>query len=143
LDILFAVLMILKQIREGQSRVENEYPRVVTRDGNLKAQMLMNDVFNVVDAHWRGIGEIANSGLAIKPEFSQFDAREKYNIDVGEVQDLHPGCLCGLVLTGKAKPEECKLFGKVCTPERPYGPCMVSAEGTCHNWWKYGRHGLR
>jgi len=142
LDVLFAVLMVLEQMREGQSRVENEYSRVVTKHGNIKAQQLMNEVFNVVDAHWRGIGEIANSGLAIKPEFSQFDAREKYDIDVGEAQDLHPGCSCGLVLTAKATPEECKLFGKVCTPERPYGPCMVSKEGTCHNWWKYGRHGL-
>ena len=142
LDVLFAVLMILRQMKEGQSRVENEYSRVVFANGNIKAQLLMMEVFNVVDAHWRGIVEIAKSGLAIKPVFSQFDAREKYDIDIGEVQDLHPGCSCGLVLTAKATPEDCKLFGKVCTPERPYGPCMVSKEGTCHNWWKYGRYGL-
>ncbi|ATZ61156.2 MAG: hydrogenase formation protein HypD [Methanosarcinales archaeon Met12] len=142
LDILFAILMTLKQMRKGQSKVENEYARVVTEQGNLRAQKLMNRVFDVTDAYWRGIGEIANSGLAIKSEFCQFDAREKYDIDVGEVQDLPPGCSCGLILTAKATPEECELFGKACTPEKPYGPCMVGIEGTCHNWWKYGRYGV-
>ena len=142
LDVLFAILMILKQMRKGRSEVENEYARVVTEQGNRKAQELMDEVFDVADAYWRGIGEIANSGLAIKPKFCQFDAREKYDIDVGEVQDLPLGCSCGLILTAKATPEECELFGKTCTPENPYGPCMVGAEGTCHNWWKYGRYGV-
>ncbi len=140
LDVLFAVLMILRQIERRESRVENEYLRGVSEQGNIKAQELMREVFDVVDAHWRGIGKIARSGMTIKPKFNEFDAREKYDIDVGEVEDLHPECSCGLVVTARATPDECKLFGKLCTPETPYGPCMVSAEGMCYNWWKYHRH---
>jgi len=131
LDILFAVSMLLKQMRDGEARLENEYTRSVTWEGNVKAQQLIQRVFNVVDGHWRGLGKLPLSALALKEEFRPYDAREKYGVKVGRSRDLLPGCLCHLVMIGKITPPECPLFMKVCTTQTPKGPCMVSFEGTC------------
>ncbi len=134
LDVLMAVYMLLKQIREGRPRLENEYSRVVTYGGNIKAQKAMSDVFDISDGAWRGIGAIPSSSLKLKEEFSRKDARKRYEIDVGPGRDIIPGCSCHLVIVGKIEPDKCPLFMKACTPERPKGACMVSSEGTCRIW---------
>ncbi|MFQ6080346.1 MAG: hydrogenase formation protein HypD [Candidatus Bathyarchaeia archaeon] len=137
LDVLFAVFMLLKQMRDGEARLENEYTRSVTWEGNVKAQQLIQRVFNVVGGQWRGLGKLPLSTLALKEEFQPYDAREKYGVKVERSRDLLPGCLCHLVMIGKIKPPECSLFMKVCTPQTPKGPCMVSFEGTCGIWAKH------
>jgi len=137
LDVLFAVSMLLKQIRKGQAKLENEYSRVVTWEGNVKAQRLMEQVFNVTAGHWRGIGKVPSSALELKEEFVQYDARKKYGVKIEHARDLLPGCLCHLVMIGKIKPPECKLYMKQCTPQTPRGACMVSMEGTCKIWAKH------
>jgi hydrogenase expression/formation protein HypD len=138
LDVLFALSMLLKQVSRGEARLENEYRRSVTWEGNAKAKGLIEKVFEVVSGHWRGIGRVPFSALELKEEFSKYDAREKYNIKTGSSKDLLPGCNCHLVLIGRIKPTECKLYGSICTPSSPYGPCMVSNEGTCRIWYKHG-----
>lgn len=138
LDVLFAVSMLLKQIQDGEARVENEYTRAVAWEGNVKAQALIQKVFTVVDGHWRGIGRVPNSALKLRDDFSSYDARAKYSIKTEPSRDLLPGCSCHLVLIGRIQPPECSLYGKVCTPDSPRGPCMVSSEGTCRIWYKYG-----
>jgi hydrogenase expression/formation protein HypD len=142
LDVLYALLMLVKQVKEGDARLENEYTRSVTWEGNLKAQGLISEVFDVVEGHWRGIGRIPSSSLKLKENFSKYDAREKYDIEVGQSRDLLPGCSCHLVMIGKIYPEECPLFAKACNPQSPKGPCMVSSEGACNITFKYGRHSL-
>jgi hydrogenase expression/formation protein HypD len=137
-DVLMAILMLIKQIREGDFRVDNEYSRLVTEDGNLKAQAAMEKAFEVVGGYWRGIGRILDSALKLRDKFKEYDARLKYDIDIGEVRELDPRCSCHLVIIGKVYPTECALFGKACTPQRPRGPCMVSIEGTCHIAYRYG-----
>jgi len=139
LDVLFAVSMLLRQIREGEAKLENEYTRSVKWEGNVRAQQLIGRVFNVVNGQWRGLGRIPLSALALKEEFVPYDAREKYGVKVGRSRDLLPGCLCHLVMIGKIKPPECPLFMKACTPQAPKGPCMVSFEGTCGIWAKHSR----
>ena len=134
LDVLMAVYMILKQIRSGRAKLENEYTRAVTHEGNIKAQAAISRVFDVVDGAWRGIGEIPSSALRLKEEFSRRDARERHDIEVGPSRDLHPGCRCSEVIIGRIAPKECPLFMRACTPERPKGACMVSSEGTCRIW---------
>jgi len=137
LDILMGISMLLRQIKEGVARVENEYSRVATAGGNRKAQELVREVFTPCDAGWRGIGVIPNSGLRIAERFAAFDAERKFGVPVV----YSPGrtaCRCGDVLKGKILPDGCPLFGKTCVPEEPYGPCMVSSEGTCAAFYKYG-----
>jgi len=138
LDVLFALSMLLKQNSQGEARLENEYRRSVTWEGNTKAQGLIQRVFEVDSGHWRGIGRVPLSTLKLKEEFSKYDARKKYNIKTGPCLDLLPGCNCHLVLIGRIKPPECKLYGSICTPSSPYGPCMVSSEGTCRIWYRHG-----
>ena len=140
LDILFAILILLKQVRDGKPKLENEYFRSVPPAGNVKAKRLVEEVFEVVDGQWRGLGRIPLSALAIKKEFSSFDARKKYDLKPKSSRDILPGCLCHLVMIGKIKPPECTLFMKTCIPQSPKGPCMVSMEGTCRIW---ATHGLR
>ncbi len=136
LDAIHGIYMLIKQIEEGRSDIEIQYSRVVTREGNLKAQKMLSEVFEPCDARWRGIGTIPASGLRIKDKYSSFDAEKRF--DIGEGLDEEPsGCLCGEVLKGLIKPPECSLFGTHCTPESPVGPCMVSAEGTCAAYYKY------
>lgn len=137
LDILLAICMLLKQIKDGDSRLENAYERSVTWEGNLKAQNIIKKVFNVVNGRWRGLGRIPSSALAFREEFVPYDAREKYDVNIERSKDLLPGCLCHLVMIGKINPPECSLFMKSCTPSVPKGACMVSMEGTCRIWAKH------
>ncbi|MCK5628126.1 hydrogenase formation protein HypD [Candidatus Bathyarchaeota archaeon] len=136
LDVLFAIYMILKQLCENKPRLENEYTRAVHRDGNPKARKLISQVFEVKDGKWRGLGTIPSSKLTLKRQYTTFDAKQKYDIEVGEGIDNQPGCKCHLVVIGKIKPDECPLFMKTCTPHHPVGACMVSREGTCSVWAK-------
>ena len=136
LDILFAVYMILKQLKDGEARLENEYTRAVSWEGNLKAQELMRQAFEVMDGEWRGLGKLPASAFRLKKEYAAYDAREKFRVKVEHGRDLPPGCQCHLVMIGKIKPTECPLYMKTCTPQRPVGACMVSMEGTCRIWAK-------
>ncbi len=135
-DILLALLMLVRQIERGESIVENAYPRAVTREGNQKAQRLMYQVFEPSDVEWRGFPVIPASGLRLRQEFAQYDAVRKFGIQVRHVEK-HSGCICDRVLRGIADPVDCKMFGKVCTPRTPVGPCMVSHEGACKIWYQY------
>ncbi len=137
-DVLGAVLMLVKQVEEGRAAVEIQYARGVSPQGNPQARALMEQVFTPVDAPWRGLGWIPMSGLGFNPAFAEFDARARFDLEVPPAAD-HPGCRCGDVLRGLVRPPQCKLFGQVCTPESPLGPCMVSMEGTCAAWYKYRR----
>jgi len=136
LDILFAVFMLLKQIRDNEAKLENEYTRSVSWEGNVKAQRLIKKVFNVVDGSWRGLGKLPSSSLALKEEYAEYDARKKYDIKIEHSRDLMLGCQCHLVMIGKIKPTDCPLFMKTCTQQTPKGACMVSIEGTCRIWAK-------
>jgi hydrogenase expression/formation protein HypD len=143
IDVLLALKMLLRQIKEGDIRVENEYFRVVKPDGNLKAKKLIDEVFALEDAKWRGLGNVPRSGLRLKPEFERFDATVKFDIKEPEIgRDTEPGCRCSGVIKGLVKPEECPLFGRTCTPYDPRGSCMVSVEGTCAIAYKYKRSRL-
>lgn len=136
LDVLLAIYMVLKQLEERKPRLENEYTRAVTYEGNVKAQQVMNEVFEVVGGNWRGLGRLPNSTLKPRDKYINYDARERFNIKVGHGIDLSPGCQCHLVIIGKVKPTECPLFMKTCNPQNPVGACMVSIEGTCRIWAK-------
>lgn len=138
LDVLFALVLILRQLREGRAEVENAYPRAVRPEGNLRARELLGRAFRVADALWRGIGTIPSSGLGIREEFSRFDARTKFSVEAGVGVEEPPGCRCPEVIMAKAMPTDCPLFGTACTPLSPVGPCMVGAEGACSIWYRYG-----
>jgi hydrogenase expression/formation protein HypD len=139
LDIFQSIWMLLKQIKENRCEVENQYNRLVEKGGNQNAIQAINQVFTVRDKfEWRGLGEIPNSGLKIRPEYAQFDAEAKFTIPNLKVPD-HKACQCGEILKGVLKPWECKVFGTACTPEKPIGTCMVSSEGACAAYYKYGR----
>jgi len=139
LDILETIMMLLKQIREGRCEVENQYSRIVREEGNPRALKLLADVF-VLRPHfeWRGLGFIAQSGLAIRPDLSAFDAEVYYEVPGVRVADPK-ACQCGEVLKGVIRPWECKVFGTACTPETPIGTCMVSSEGACAAYYNFGR----
>jgi hydrogenase expression/formation protein HypD len=137
LDVLEAIRMILLQINDGRAASENEYTRVVLPGGNIAAQRVLDQVFRIDDAPWRGLGVIKKSGYFIKEEYAEHDARLRFEFpDVTSV-DILPGCRCHEVILGMADPVDCKLFGKRCTPEDPYGPCMVGHEGTCRIHHEY------
>lgn len=138
LDVLFAVDMLLQQVRDGVARLENEYGRAVVWEGNVKALGLISRVFDVVAGGWRGLGRLPASSFALKAEFEELDARKRHGVSVKAGRDILPGCQCHLVMIGKIKPGECPLFLKECTPEAPKGACMVSVEGTCRIWAKHG-----
>ncbi|MFC1883282.1 hydrogenase formation protein HypD [Thermodesulfobacteriota bacterium] len=135
-DILQGLLMLVKQIEEGRSDVEIQYVRGASAEGNPGAVKVMGKVFEPCDSKWRGLGMIPGSGLSIRTEYSTYDAGKKFDIDVPPAKEP-PGCLCGDVLRGVARPPDCKLFRKVCSPRAPVGPCMVSSEGTCAAYYKY------
>ena len=139
LDVLFGVYMILKQLNEGKPRLENGYVRAVRPEGNVKAQELIREVFEVTDGNWRGLGTIPSSTFKLHGKYENYDARLRYGVKVGDSVDIQPGCKCHLVIIGKIKPTECPLFMKACTPQKPVGPCMVSMEGTCQIWAKASR----
>ena len=138
-DVLLSILMLLKQVRDKKYDTLNEYSRVVKPEGNKIAQKIIEDVFTSISSPWRGIGRIADGGLAIQKEYEEFDAEKKFNIEIKKSQDIPPGCSCHLIMVGKLYPYECKLFGKSCTPINPIGPCMVSMEGTCSIYYKYNK----
>jgi hydrogenase expression/formation protein HypD len=141
-DILEGIRMLVAQIGEGRAAVENQYGRVVRREGNPKARRLMEEAFLPADAAWRGIGVIPESGLAIRPQLSPWDARKKFaaHLEWRRFEEVPEpkACRCGEVLKGVATPRQCGLFGDVCTPAHPVGPCMVSSEGTCAAYYRYG-----
>ncbi|MEM2074480.1 MAG: hydrogenase formation protein HypD [Zestosphaera sp.] len=134
-DVLLAVLAVLKSRVDNRPVLINEYGRVVKPDGNLRAKRLISEVFDIVDSYWRGIGVIELSGAVLRRGFECRDASARYGIrESPDFSDVLLGCRCGEVTLGKVRPTECPLFMKTCTPENPYGPCMVSSEGTCRIW---------
>jgi len=136
LDILQAILIMLRQKNEGRVDVVNNYRRAVSDQGNARAREVMYDVFETCDAFWRGLGTIPGSGLSIKKEYRDFDASLVYDQQLPYVDEI-PGCKCGSVLKGLISPDKCPLFDTRCTPARPVGPCMVSTEGSCAAYHKY------
>ncbi len=142
LDILQGICMLLGQILRNEHRVELQYRRGVPAQGNTVALKIMEEVFQVEDSLWRGLGIIPKSGLEIRESFSAWDARSCFELEPLEAGDP-PGCCCGEVLRGIAEPWDCKLFGVFCTPQKPLGPCMVSGEGACAAYFKYGEQGTR
>ncbi|MBA7675429.1 Hydrogenase maturation factor HypD [subsurface metagenome] len=137
LDILQCVNMLVAQIENGESKVEIAYRRGVRPEGNQQALKLMEEVFETCPAEWRGIGEVPDSGLKVRKEYQPFDAEVAFDIDPGSPYEPE-GCICGDILRGVKTPLDCRLFGKVCTPESPVGPCMVSSEGSCSAYYLYG-----
>ncbi len=139
-DILEAISMLLRQIQSKRASVGNQYIRTVSAEGNLTAKHTIDEVFMVADADWRGIGTIKNSGLKLRPEYDDWNAAVKFNLSTPP--SFEPkGCLCGAILAGHAGPQDCRLFGDTCTPERPTGPCMVSSEGACSAAYLYDDRG--
>lgn len=136
LDLLQSIFLMVEMLRTQNPRVVNNYRRVVPPEGNPKARAIVDEVFQPCDALWRGIGLICGSGLALRPEYKAFDAFEALGITLRETPAI-PGCRCGDVLKGLLPPNKCPLFGKVCTPSSPVGPCMVSTEGGCAAYFKY------
>ncbi len=143
LDLLMGILMLMRQVRDGRAEVEIEYSRVVRPEGNVKAQEAMREVFEPKDVEWRGFPVIPGSGMGIRRAFEDHDAEKRYEDYLAELEGKEfpdpPGCRCGEVIRGEMHSWECPLFGKVCTPESPVGPCMVSVEGACAIEYKYGR----
>lgn len=140
LDVMQAILMLIRQVNEGRYEVENEFTRAVSREGNRKAQDLVADVFELRRSfEWRGLATIPYSALGIRQAFAAFDAEQRFHIAYCAVPD-HKACDCGAILRGVKAPRDCKLFGNVCTPENPIGSCMVSSEGACAAYYTYGRH---
>mgnify|MGYP000035216896 CR=1 FL=1 len=145
LDLMMGVYMLARQIKEGRCEVENEYSRVVKAEGNVRAQKMMREVFKVVTVNWRGLSEIPESGLSLRRSFEEHDALKVFEDELKELSERKSefkepaGCRCGEILRGLIYPKECPLFAKRCTPESPVGPCMVSREGSCNIFYKYGR----
>ena len=139
LDVMQAILMLVRQVNEGRAHVENEFTRAVTPEGNLKAQALVSEVFELRPSfEWRGLGEVPYSALKIREAFAAFDAERRFDLSYTPVAD-NKACECGAILRGVKKPTDCKIFGTVCTPENPVGSCMVSSEGACAAHYTYGR----
>ncbi|HCY85804.1 MAG TPA: hydrogenase formation protein HypD [Desulfobacteraceae bacterium] len=135
-DVLKGILILAEQNEAGRPDLINAYPRAVSDKGNEKAKAIMNQVFEISAATWRGIGEIPESGMSLRESYRQFDAAQKFGIDMPDVPEPK-GCACGEILMGLKTPEACKLYKKVCTPMSPVGPCMVSSEGACAAYYKY------
>ena len=138
LDILQSVHMLITQVANGRPSIEIQYRRAVRTEGNTAAQAIMEKVFAPVDAVWRGLGLIPQSGLRLREEYAEFDAERAYAVDVSYSREPK-GCRCGEVLRGVVSPKQCPLFADTCTPEHAIGPCMVSSEGTCAAYYRYGR----
>ena len=139
LDVMQSVLMLIRQVNEGRVEAENQYTRVVTREGNVKAQDLVDEVFELRPTfEWRGLGQVPESALAIRDTYARFDAEKRFVISDKASREVK-SCECPAILRGSKKPKDCKLFGKACTPESPMGSCMVSSEGACAAYWTYRR----
>ena len=140
--LLSALHAVVVQLLEGRATLENRYGRVVRPGGNPTARRLLDEMLDVVDANWRGIGIIPRSGYALKSRLSAIDARQRFGLDGGSARkragEMPPGCDCAKVVLGKIKPDQCRLYAQACTPRDPVGPCMVSDEGACHIWWNSG-----
>lgn len=137
-DVLEGIAIILRQIIYGSPKVEIAYRRLVKEDGNLAAKGAIRSVFEETYALWRGFGEIGESGLKIRDEFSEYDAERKFSFPARNYVENDKGCICGEIVRGKRKPNECPLFSRVCSPHNPLGPCMVSSEGACSAYYHYG-----
>ncbi len=137
LDVLHSISMLVSQVETKRAEVEIAYRRGVQPEGNPTALRLMREVFAPCPADWRGMGEIPASGLKLREAYLEFDAETAFDIDSGPTRETE-GCLCGQILRGVATPQDCPLFGKACTPEEPVGPCMVSSEGSCSAYYRYG-----
>jgi hydrogenase expression/formation protein HypD len=137
-DVMQGIGMLLAQTLRDESKVEIQYSRAVSLEGNHKAQAILHQLFEPCDTEWRGLGVLPGSGLAIRDEYAEFDAGQVLTMDIPDAVE-NPACLCGEVLKGKLTPFDCPLFSGVCTPESPVGACMVSSEGTCAAAYKYGR----
>jgi hydrogenase expression/formation protein HypD len=139
LDVMQAILMLVRQVNDGRTEVENQFARAVTREGNLAAQRAVADVFELRERfEWRGLGEVPYSALRVREHYAAFDAERRFGLVYQPVPD-HKQCECGAILRGVKRPTDCKLFGNVCTPESPMGSCMVSSEGACAAHYSYGR----
>jgi hydrogenase expression/formation protein HypD len=141
-SLLAAMYSVIRQLLEGRRFLDNCYPGVVRDEGNPTARAQLDQVFDVVDANWRGVGTIPASGYELKPELAEHNARTLYPAYADESRkragEMPPGCDCARVVLGKIYPNECRLYGKACTPRNPIGPCMVSDEGACRIWWSSG-----
>lgn len=138
MPLVAALARLTELARDGEARLINQYPEAVTDEGNRVAIELLARVFKPVDVRWRGLGVIPQSGLALRSAYQAFDAQFRFGLSPAD--DVEPpGCICGDVITGRATPHDCRLFGRACTPISPIGPCMVSGEGTCQAWFKYHR----
>ncbi|MCB9789336.1 MAG: hydrogenase formation protein HypD [Deltaproteobacteria bacterium] len=145
LDILAALVRLVELVRDGRAEVVNMFPRCVSREGNLRAQAKLWEVFRPVGGRWRGIAHIPNGNLRLRDAFARFDGRRRFTIDLEAMWQQAPPrlagmCRCGDIMAGAASPRDCSLFGKQCTPSEPVGACMVSTEGTCRIWHAYGGH---
>ncbi|MGD8318365.1 MAG: hydrogenase formation protein HypD [Myxococcales bacterium] len=143
LDVLAGLVKLLESINSGKPRVENAFPRCVTREGNVQAQKLLWRVFRPTGGRWRGIAHVPNGNLRLREELARYDARKRFTIDLSALWSYAPPklvqqCQCGDIMAGIASPTDCELFGKQCTPDTPVGACMVSTEGTCRIWHQYG-----
>jgi hydrogenase expression/formation protein HypD len=140
LDVMQSILMLVQQVNDGRAVVENEFTRAVTREGNRKAQAVVDQVFELRESfEWRGLGVMPKSALAVRRELAEFDAEVRFKLEYRFVPD-NKACECGAILRGVKRPQECKIFGTVCTPENPIGSCMVSSEGACAAHYSYGRY---
>lgn len=138
-DMMQSIYMLARQINNKDQKVEIQYTRAVTSQGNTKAQAIMSEVFETCDDNWRGIGVIPNSGLKLKEKYKSFNAELVFDVKVNPIKE-NTACICGQILRGLKTPKECKLFGMVCSPENPIGACMVSSEGACHAYYKYNKY---
>ena len=135
-DVLEGIAMLVRMVAEGAPDIQNAYRRGVDQGGNAVARQLVQQVFEPVDATWRGLGAIPASGLRIRDEFAHLDASRRFDVDIEPTREA-AGCRCGDVLRGVITPGGCPLFGRACTPEKPVGPCMVSSEGSCAAYYRY------
>ena len=151
LDVMQAILMLVRQVNDGRAEIENEFTRAVTREGNLKAQAIVDEVFELRESfEWRGLGSVPNSALRLSraptgipsghttADFSEFDAETRFGVEYVPVAD-NKACECAAILRGEKRPQDCAIFGTVCTPDNPIGSCMVSSEGACAAHYTYGR----
>ncbi len=139
LDVVQAILMLVRQVNDHRAEVENQYIRAVTEEGNRNAQAQIADIFELRESfEWRGLGEIPHSALRLRETYAEYDAERRFPMGRRFARD-NPACECGAILRGVKRPQDCKLFGGACTPETPMGACMVSSEGSCAAYWAYGR----
>lgn len=138
IDLLQGIYMCVKQLEEGRAEVENQYTRSVRREGNQPAQLLLQEVFQIIPRKWRGVGEIPKSGFALTEKFSEFDAEKRFGVSDYTAEESTE-CISGIILQGLKKPNECPAFGTRCTPENPLGATMVSSEGACSAYYRYRR----